>query len=180
MKITASFVGPVRNWAPAWVSALGLITLLLIGTLSWLAVDATAKYRGKALLNDRLTEIESRMRERELIEALPPPAEWAALKQRVAALNSLTDARGWPAVTLLGRLETWLPAQALLVSLRHRVKDGEAVLVAEAENAEILTEFLLKLEKEPHFSEVLLSRQDTPSLRAGKLLQFELRLKERP
>lgn len=180
MKITASFLAPVPNLVPAWVSALGLMALLLIGTLSWLAVDATAKYRDKTALNDRLTEIESRLRERELIEALPPPEELAALKQRVATLNTLTDARGWPAATLLARLEAWLPEQVLLVSLRHRVKDGEAVLVAEAENAEILTAFLLRLEKEPHFSEVLLSRQGAPASREGKLLQFELRLKERP
>ncbi len=180
MKITASFFAPVRNLAPALVSALGLLALMLIGTLSWLVVDATTKYRDKGVLNERLTDIESRLRERALIEPLPPPEELAALKQRVAVLNVLTDARGWPAATLLARLETWLPEQVLLVSLRHRVRDGEAMLVAEAENAEILTAFLLKLEKEPHFSEVLLSRQGAPTSRDGKRLQFELRLKERP
>jgi hypothetical protein len=158
-----------------------LIGVLLAGLTLWLATDGIGKFREKAVLQERLADIESRLRERALIEQLPPPEEMAALKRRATAINALADVRGWPASTLLARFEEWLPDDVSLVSLRHRGKDGEVVLVAEAENAELLTGFMNRLEKEPHFSEVLLSRQGAPAHgRDGKLLQYEMRLRERP
>ena len=181
MKITASFVAPVRPLAPVLAGALLLTGLLLAGAAAWLAVDGVGKARERTALNERLADIESRLRERALIEALPPPEEMAALKRRAAAVNALTETRGWPAATLLARLEAWIPDEVSLVSVRHRIKDGEAIIVAEAENPEHLTNFMHRLEKEPHFSEVLLSRQGAPAAgRDSKALQYELRLRERP
>ncbi|MBI5783120.1 MAG: PilN domain-containing protein [Gammaproteobacteria bacterium] len=181
MKITASFVPVVPPLASVLAGAFLLTGLLLAGASAWLVVDTVAKAREKAVLTERLTDIESRLRERALIEALPPLEEMAALRQRAAAVNTLTEIRGWPATALLARFEEWLPDEVSLVSLRHRIKDGEIVLVAESENADLLTGFMHRLEKEPHFSEVLLSRQGAPAGgRDNKLLQYELRLRERP
>ncbi len=181
MKITASFTPPIRPLAPALAGAFLLTGVLLAGVTVWLVADTVGKAREKAVLTERLADIESRLRERALIEALPPAEEMAALRQRAAAVNTLTEIRGWPATALLARFEEWLPDEVSLVSLRHRIKDGEIVIVAEAENAELLTGFMHRLEKEPHFSEVLLSRQGAPaSGRDNKLLQYELRLRERP
>jgi CHAD domain-containing protein len=158
-----------------------LTGLSLVGVTAWLAVDTVGKVREKTVLTERLADIESRLRDQALIQALPPPEEMAALRQRVATVNALTELRGWPATALLAQFEEWLPDEVSLVSLRHRIKDGEIVLVAESENADLLTGFMHRLEKEPHFSEVLLSRQGAPAGgRANKLLQYELRLRERP
>ncbi len=181
MKITASFIPPIRPLAPLLAGVFLLTGLMLAGTVVWLVADTVGKGREKTVLNERLADIESRLREQALIQTLPPPEEMAPLKQRVAAVNALTEIRGWPVVTLLARFEEWLPDEVSLVSLRHRIKDGEIVLVAEAENAEPLTGFMHQLEKEPHFGEVSLSRQATPVAgRDNKPLQYELRLRERP
>lgn len=180
MKITASFLPPWRNWAPALLAVLTLAGLFSAGVAAWFATDGLGKHRDNIVLRTRLADLDSRLRDQALIEPLPPVGEMAEMKQRIAAINALTESRGWPAPLLLARLEEWLPDEVSLVSVRHRVKDGEAVLIAESDSAETLTAFLQRLEKEPHFSEVLLSRQGNPSARDAKLLQFELRLKERP
>lgn len=181
MKVTASFAPAVRPLAPILLGVFLLAGFLLAGSIVWLAVDGVGKFREKAVLHEHLADIESRLRERALIEQLPLPEEMAALKQRATAINALAGIRGWSSTTLLARMEEWLPDEVSLVSLRHRGKDGEVVLVAEAENAELLTGFMHLLEKEPHFSEVLLSRQGAPAHgRDSKLLQYELRLRERP
>ena len=128
-------------------------------------------------LRERLAQLEQRQREIMTPEK-PPAAELQDLKRRVVALNGLSGNRGRPVTTLLADLERWLPDQVWLVSLHDRVKGGEVLIVAEANSVEPLTVFLVRLEQQPRFSEVLLVKQ-TPQGAQRRSIQFELRLKER-
>jgi hypothetical protein len=82
--------------------------------------------------------------------------------------------RGWSTPQLLAWLGRQLPENVYLVSMYHRPREGEALLVAESPSAEALTGFLLRLEKEPRFAEVLLSKQ---GVRSAGTVQFEIRVR---
>ncbi|HZO01030.1 MAG TPA: PilN domain-containing protein, partial [Burkholderiales bacterium] len=70
-----------------------------------------------------------------------------------------------------------LPENVHLVSLQHRAREGEALLVAESPSAEALTAFLLRLEREARFDEVLLSKQGTANAPGASAVQFEIRVR---
>ncbi len=179
MKLTTSFSPPVGNLAP-WLAAVFWAITLVIGVMSiWSVVAARGMQQEKPALRERLGQIEDRKQKAVSQEKLPSAKDLAALKQRVALVNSLAGHRGWSTSVLLAKLEKLLPKQAALASLHHKTKEGEVVIVAESRNVEILTAFLLKLEQEPHFAEVLLTKQARHKAMGRKSVQFEVRIKER-
>lgn len=180
MKITTSFSPPMGTLAPL-LAAVTWGTALLAGVITlWLVPAAVEMRQEIPALEERLTEIEGRQKETVMSEVLPSVEDLALLKRRVAEINELLGGRGWPLSVLLETLEESLPARAYLVSMEHKRNDGEAQLIAEAESAETLTGFLLNLEREDHFAEVLLTKQVQRTAQGRKLVQFELRVKERP
>ena len=106
-----------------------------------------------------------------------PAAELAAMRQRVSALNAYASVRGASTLRILNWLEGHLPDNVHLVSLHHKPREGELLLVAEAPSAEAFTAFLRIIEKEPWFSEVLLSKQAVRGQQGSGGLQFELRVR---
>ncbi len=177
MKITASFTtSPIHLVRPIALTLWTLACLMVAVTL-WLAYAANATRAEIPALRERLAQLEQRKRELATQEK-PPAVELQNLKLRVAALNALSGGHGRSPVSLLMDLEQWLPDRVWLVSLHDRVKDGEVLLVAESESVESLTAFLLQLERQSRFSEVLLVKQ-MPQSAPRKTTQFELRLKER-
>jgi hypothetical protein len=124
-----------------------------------------------------LARIEERLAPAAPREALPPASELDSLRQRVQALNKLSGMRGWSTPQLLAWLGAQLPDNVYLVSLHHKPREGEALLVAESTSAESLTGFLLRLEKEPRFAEVLLSKQGVRGAEGAGAVQFEIRVR---
>ena len=88
-----------------------------------------------------------------------PPPSWTRCTGASRRSNKVSGIRGWGTPRLLGWLGGQLPDNVYLVSLAHKPREGEALLVAESASAEALTAFLLRLEKEPRFAEVLLAKQ---------------------
>lgn len=177
MKITTNFVAsPTRLVRPVAAVLWGLAGLMTAVAL-WLAHAAIDARHEIPALQERLAQLEQRQREIATPER-PPAAELQGLKQRVTALNTLSGNQGGSVTTLLADLEQWLPNPVWLVSLHDRVKNGEVLLVVESESVEPLTAFLLRLEQQPRFSEVMLVRQ-TPRQAPRRSVQFEIRLKER-
>lgn len=177
MKITTNFVhSPARLARPLAIGLWGLASMVALSGLSlWYAAIETRDEIPD--LRERLAQLDQRRHE---LAAQPvlPAAELQQLKQRVATLNALSSSRGHSVGSLLADLEQWLPDQAWLVSLHNRAKEGEVLVVAESASVEPLTVFLLRLEQQPRFSEVLLVKQ-TPQGTSRKTIQFEIRLKER-
>ncbi len=178
MKITTNFVPSItRLVLPMAGISWALVAVLMVVGL-WLAHAVIGARHEMPALRARLVQLEARQRELTTPERPPPVAELEDLKRRVAALNTLSGSRGRSVTSLLTDLEGWLPDQAWLVSLHARAKEGEVLLVAESGSVEPLTVFLLRLEQEPRFSEVLLVKQ-TPQGAERKTVQFEIRLKDR-
>jgi Tfp pilus assembly protein PilN len=177
MKITTNFVASPKHLVRPMAAVLWGMAGLVAAVALWLAQAAIDTRDEIPALRERLAQLEQRQREITTPEK-PPAAELQDLKQRVAALNALSGNRGRPVTTLLADLERWLPDQVWLVSLHDRVKGGEVLLVAEANSVEPLTVFLVRLEQQSRFSEVMLVKQ-TPQGTQRRSIQFELRLKER-
>jgi len=180
MKVTTNFAAPIQRLTPPLAAALWGLGLVFVVAAIWLAADAVGLRRENAALRERLAQLETKQPRAVSPVALPPLAEMNALRQRVATVNTLSGVRGRPVTALLADLEDLLPDQAYLVSLHHKAREGEALLVAEAYSAETLTAFLLKLEKDQRLAEALLVLQATRDARGGRAVQFEIRIKERP
>ncbi len=179
MKLATNFALPRHRAAPTFAGVIWSTVLALFVTLVWLLIDTSTIRRDFPELRDRLTQLEQRTVPNKNVQ-LPATAEASALRQRVAAVNLRVLTRGRSLTAILSRLETLLPEQAYLVSFQRRVQEGEMLVMAEAESAEPLTAFLLNVEKDTWFSEVLLTRQASQTVTGRKAVQFELRLKEAP
>lgn len=179
MKIQTNFVVPVLPLARGMIAVGTTLALLLVGASIACWSDGLAKNEQIQESLERLAQLEARRAALGERPQLPPGPAMAALRERVASINALSIGNGRRLVPLLALFEELLPADAWLVSLSHKARDGEVILVAEAERAEQLTQFLLNLEKSSRFSEVLLLRQAPFGVEGRRTVQFELRLKER-
>lgn len=178
MKAATNFASPLRNLAPTLAAGTWSIALVFAGLALWFAVDGRQLRVERIDLAQRAIELDEKLASLPA-EPLPPHAELVSLRERVARVNDLSGLQGWPLPVLLSRLEAWLPDRAYLVQIHHRPAMGELQMTVESDQAETLTALLVKLQNEPHFSEVLLTKQAQRDGRGGKRIQFELRLKER-
>jgi hypothetical protein len=178
MKTTTNFASPLRDVVPVLAAGAWLLALIFLGLTVWFVVDGRHLRMERIDLNQRSAELDEKVAALPA-EPLPAHAELVRLRERVGRVNDLSGLRGWPLPALLARLESWLPDRAYLVQIHHRPAVGEVQMTVESDSAETLTALLVKLQKEPHFSEVLLTKQAQRDGRGGKRIQFELRLKER-
>jgi len=180
MRIAANFPAARPRFTFPLVAALWLSALALAAVAAWLAVDVLEMRAERPRLESRLARVEEQLAAAAPKTPLPPPGELDALRQRVSVLNKLSGMRGWATPQLLGWLAAQLPDNVYLVSLHHKPREGEALLIAESPSAEALTGFLLRLEKEPRFAEVLLSKQGTRGAPGAAAVQFEIRVRWKP
>jgi hypothetical protein len=180
VRIRVSLVAPLRELALPVFAVLVLVTVALLSGALALAAEMLELRGELPQLEVRLQRLTEQLESERPRATLPASSELATVRERVRAINALAAVRAWTPTRLLAYLERALPEKAYLASLQHRPRDGEVLLVAEAAGAEPLTAFLLKLESEPHFSEVLLSRQGTRQVGGATLVQFEIRLREKP
>jgi hypothetical protein len=178
MKAATNFSAPLPNLMPFLAMGLGILTLSLLIISIWFAVDAVDLKKNKPSLEAQLAKLNSQ-RSEIAANKLPPQAELDNLKQRVALINALSGNLGWPFPVLLVKLEQLLPDYAYLIQIHHRLDTGEIQMTVESESAETLTAFLVKLQKEEHFNEVLLTKQAQRAGQGRKRIQFELRVKEK-
>ena len=178
MRIIATFIKAPGAVVPALVAS-WTIAALLACACAWLVAD-TLELRSQLPLTARRLSILQRQSTAAPKTPLPSQAQLSGMRDRVHAINNLSGARGWTTAQLLSWLEHNLPREVHLVALHHKAKEGEALLTAEAANAAALTGFLAGLEKEPAFSEVLLSKQSTHTAEGSTpAVQFEIKLRLR-
>lgn len=176
-RMTASFVEPPRHTRVvllcAWGLAAGIASLAI-----WLGVDAMATRDQLPILTRRLSNLEREDRAvTSASQTLPTTVELQAMRSRVSRLNTVSLVRGWSSAEVLSWLESHMSDDVHLVSFHHKAREAEVLLVAEAENAAVLTAFLSRLEREPKFAEVLLSKQASRTQESGQSVQFEIKVR---
>ncbi len=177
MKVTVNFLPP-RLPLLAILLALAVITALAgIGFAGWLVFDSIQLRAQVPALEQRLTNLEQQSKNIRSTAELPDERTLNDLRRRVSALNRYSVATGWSAPTLLAWLERHLPDDVYLAGVQQNLELGTVKLIAESADAAALTVLLGRLEKEPHYREVLLVRQGP---RAGRVdrMQFVIELKE--
>ncbi len=180
MKITASLLPPRPRLAMPLAAGLWSLSAILLLVAAGLLVSGLEMRAERRQLEERLARVNEQTQQSSAGPALPAAAEMNALRNRVRAINALASARGAGSAQILGWLERHMPDNVHLVSFYHKPRDGELLLTAEAPGAEVFTAFLRSLEKEPLFSEVLLSKQAVRSGQSGGGLQFEVRVRMKP
>lgn len=186
MKISTNFVRPVQLAVMPIVVALWLAALGLAGGAWWLLTE-TAELRGELpQLRQRFERITTgadtaaaQRRMPTAHESMPSAQELAETRERVAKINAAAQTKGLPTSALLNELETQLPPEVWLTSFHHRASEGEVLLVASASSADALSAFLLKLERDSLFDQVMLMREFHPTGTGQPGVQFEIRLKVR-
>src|SRR5690349_18626143 len=157
MKLAISFVPRPWRWQAVAIVAASVAVLLLCASIV-LLLEYREIGEDRALLERRLARVSQQISAQPRVE-LPAVADRDALRARVATLNAQGAAKGWSTAQLLVWLEGQMPADVRLVSIHHKSREGEALLVAESTNAASLTALLQRLEHERAFSEVLLAKQ---------------------
>lgn len=176
MRINASFVRPPRTAGPL-TFVLWLVAFAFGGLAAWFAFGVVTIKSEQPRLEARLARLNEQLALAAPREPLPSLNELDALRARVKTVNSISKLRGWSAPQLLAWFERNIADDVYLVSLHHKAREGEALLVAESPSAEALTALLLRLEREPRFAEVLLTKQGTRSTETAKVVQFEIRVR---
>jgi hypothetical protein len=180
MKIRADFLDARPRLARPLAAGLWAAALALAALAAVLALRAAELREERPRLELRLERVQAQAADAAPASPLPAAAELAALRERVQALNKLSGLRGWSTPQLLAWLGGRLPDNVWLVSLHHKPREGEAQLVAASASAEALTSFLLRLEKEPRFAEVLLSKQAAGGVPGANEVQFDIRVRWNP
>lgn len=176
MKIAASFIPRVGRSAPWLALGMGVVAIALLVAALAFALQGRELRAERTDLESRLTR--AKQTTQEITEtALPPQAALYQLRTQVATVNQITGSGGEPLTDVLQRLETSLPDDLALISIRYQRRLREIIIVAETSRADNLSEVLQRLERNAVFREVRLVRQ---SERAGGKggMQFELRLKD--
>lgn len=176
MKITITFVPLPGRLAPWLALGLAVLGVALVATASGFVLRGWVLRSEQAALETQLQRAK-RAADEVAETPLPPRAELERLRTRVAAINRITGDGGEALTDILQRLETSLPDDVALATLRYQRRQKEITAVAEASRADLLTETLQRLERNAAFREVRLLRQSERSGGRGGV-QFELRLKD--
>lgn len=175
MKITTNFSTPV-GWLAPYLAGMCLLLTVSCAILSViLFVSADSSRSEIPMLEEQLARYDDR--EVAMPDDLLPRDKLAALSVRVKTLKGISGAAGQTLPQLLAQIESLIPDEVWLVNLECRVREGEAKLVAEADRAELLTEFMAGLEKSGFFSQVLLTRQAQRISGKQTSVQFEIQLR---
>lgn len=177
MRITTNFSSPAGQMTPYLVGVILLLSVMAVLTSTVLFVSARQISAGLPILKEQIARYSSR--EIPISSDLLPHDKLVVLKSQIQNLNMLTGTAGQSLPLLLARLEKIIPDRAWLVSLHYRAHDGETKLVVEADRAEILTEFMNRLDRSGYFSQVLLTRQTQRSEDKSHAIQFEIQLREK-
>ena len=176
-RIKASFIEAPRFTRVMLIGAWGLVASLAV-LAAWLATDALATRDELPVLTRRLSNLEHEYKTVAVAsKSLPTPAELQAMRSRVSRLNAVSLVRGWSSAEILSWLESHMNEDVHLVSFHHKAREPELLIVAEAQNAAVLTAFLSRLEREPGFSEVLLSKQSSRAENSAPTVQFEIKVR---
>jgi hypothetical protein len=176
MKLAINFVAPPWRWRVVAGIAAAIASIMVIAAIA-LASGMQEIVDQQTLLGRRLDRVSRQLADQPRVQ-LPASADREALRSRVAMLNAQGAAKGWSTAQLLVWLEEQMPVDVRLVSIHHKSREGEALLVAESANATSLTAFLQRLEHEPAFAEVLLAKQGGRTAETDAV-RFEIRLKLR-
>ena len=175
MKITTNFSSPAGRLIPYLTGTLVLSSAVVV-VVSIVLLASTRQISAELPI---LEEQIAHYRGREIPKPvdLLPQDKLVALRTQVQVLNRLTGSAGQALPLLLAHLEKLIPDGVWLVNLQYRAQEGETKLVAEADRTELLTEFMGKLDRSGHFSQVLLTRQAQRSEGAKHAIQFEIQLR---
>lgn len=178
--ITTNFVRRIDGFVPGLLMLSWGIVLAMLIVGGALIVQRVRLEKTMPALQVQIRKLEKRRAALEKQKTpLPPHAKLVALQQRVSVINGIVASKGRSISDILAGLESQLPKNAWLVSLRHKRNEGELKLVAASTEVDALTEFLKRLENDPHFSQALLTQQSHGSGKAEDTVQFEIRLVER-
>jgi Tfp pilus assembly protein PilN len=175
MKIITNFSKPAGRLLPYITGGLLLMSIINIIISMVLFLSAHQTSENIPLLEDRLARYKSR--EIQKSANLLPHDQLEALRARVKSVNELASTSGQTLPIIFTRLEKIIPDGVWLETLQFRSHENETKLVAEANQAELLTDFMGKLEKSGFFSQVLLTRQTQRAEGGHGAIQFEIQLR---
>jgi hypothetical protein len=178
MKIKTNFVTNVQPLVAPLAIVVWSAALITLAGLLWLIFSGIALSNELPGLKQMLSKTEPALAVTPKQE-LPADRELKQTRNQVARLNAISQSKGLATLALLAKLETLLPDNIVLVSVHHRAKEGEFLLLAQGENAELLSKFLQRLEEDKQLESVVLTQQKEAKDGDKTVVQFEIRARMR-
>lgn len=178
MKIKTNFIGAMPRLLPKVFMGVWAGVLLLSVLASWMLWNTITLKTELPQIQEKLPEL-ARLVAQADDQAMPAPTQLREMQSRVARLNSIPQGKGLTSLAVLAKLEALLPDEVVLTGVHLRSKEREVQLLAQAGNTEALSQFLLKLERDPQLESVVLVQQKDIQESDTSVMQFEIRFKVR-
>lgn len=177
MKLNTNFVNSSLIVMPVVGFLLWSASLLLILLSLLFVVDRQQMNADIEILNseNKKLSLQNEKSQRKNKQVLPSLIELQNLVKKASTMNAVSKVKGNSIAVLLTRLERSLPKDTFLKNLGHYPRKGEVLLTAVSPKADLLTQFLRKLEKDKHFERVMLLRQSKNESQNNEV-EFDLRL----
>lgn len=176
MKFSFNFVHRVDRMTPYLAGFFMLIGIAMAIASLLLIISAREVSSEISDVKNRLARYKSHEIKR--TTTLLSEGSLSDLRGRVHKVNEITSTPGQALPLLLTRLESLLPDGVWVVTLQYRAVTNDSKLVAEAYQAEQLTEFMGRLEQSGDFSQVLLTHQSKQADNTDAI-QFEIQLRSK-
>ena len=153
-----------------------LSLLLFIGT-GLLVFHANSMARINAKTEGKIERLSMKWKEISNSQTdVPTKKEIVALRSKITTINGLSDISSPSMTSVLAKLETTLPPQAILAELSYDRTLGQVKLAAISKDVQDLTNFLHQLEKVSLFKSVRLQRRNKVKGKGPELIQFNIKL----
>jgi len=178
MRITADFSAGLKDLALPLAVGFWLLAAAGVYVSTDLWMRGTHMQHHRVAVRQRLDAWRRRVAGMGRVRA-PAPAVLQEIERRVARVNAVSGVRGWPLLRVLAELETVWPKGAVLIRLTDQANRGRITFVVQSRNGRSLMGLLGRLQAQPHFQHVLLTKQVLTGAGASVRCRFLL-LEARP
>lgn len=179
MKLNTSFTN-----APLGRLVLPLLIIFILPTFVFtgVGINLLLKMESEAVeykfLQTKNQELSAQINTEKAQQELPPDSEFIRAKNEIRKINSLHSKSGYTPAMLLHQLEKIKGDGVLLMRINHKTSEGKLILKGEAKTSTSLTDFLGKLEENPHFDQVKVLKKDRIKRGYQQWILFEMTASE--
>jgi len=171
---------PAANVSKPMFIGLSIVLAVLIVVIAWSIGDVVHMNASLPMLETRLHKAQESANEK---SANQPPGtidteQWMSVKNRIDSMNQLLGRNGNNLSVIFARLADVLYTHVTLVSFKYQKNTGEIGIVVETDSDSELSLIHQKLQQEPIFKEVLLTRKINEQMAASKLKRYEFQMQE--
>jgi cell division protein FtsX len=171
---------PIANVSKPLFIVMSVILATLIMTIAWSISDVLQKRASLPILQARLEKAQRSIDAQPVVQqpANIDKTQWLSVKSRIDSMNQLLGRQGNDINVIFARLADALYKHVTLVSFKYKQHTGKITIIVETGSDKALNLIHQKLEEEPIFQDVLLTRKINDQKTASNVKRFEFKMRE--